>query len=311
MSINVDWDKCTGCGICVGACPTQVFTLRNAGYKEFIENCCRNIKADGSLEIACQECETIKGSSCAFVECIGILNIVDFLALYLRGARKISVKYGNCGECYSKIGNKILSKNVMKLQELSPVFEDLNDLIVEEEYGKTVIVFPKQKPIVRIPEEEKPNPVVDRRGLFAFFTNNIKDTALKSASLMTTQHLEPRTVINFEKFLPQRRHVFLDSIMELGHLTRDEVPTGELFNGIEISPLCVYCGMCVKFCGPKALTMNEERNEIRFNASLCVSCKLCEKACYHNRLSYTDKACLKDFFSEIVLAKQETSAPEK
>lgn len=304
-TIVVDWDKCTGCGICVNVCPTQVYTLRNAGYKSFIDNCCRNIKADGSLEISCQERDVVRGSATASIECIGILNTVDFLALYLRGARKISIKYGDCADCYSKVGDKILAKNIMKLQELSGIFEDLNDLSVEnDQHGTTIIIFSKQMPIKRPAEEEKPNPVVDRRGLFKFFTNNIKDTALKSASLMTVEKLEPRTIISFEKFLTQRRQIFLDSIMELGRLTRNEAATGELFNSIKISNLCVYCGMCVRFCGPKALTMNEKKTEIRFNASLCVSCKLCEKACYNRRLSYNDSVCLKDLFSDVLLVKK-------
>lgn len=304
-TITVDWDKCTGCGICVNVCPTQVYTLRNAGYKSFIDNCCRNIKADGSLEICCKEREAMAGSVTASIECVGILNTVDFLALYLRGARKISIKYGDCGDCYSKNGEKVLGKNIIKLQELGGIFEDLNDLSVENDnHGAKTIIFPKQMPIKRPAEEEKPNPVVDRRGLFTFFTNNIKDTAFKSASLMTVEQLDPKTVISFEKFMPQRRRIFLDSIMELGRLARGETATGELFNSIEISDLCVYCGMCVRFCGPKALSMNEEKTEICFNASLCVSCKLCEKACYHKRLSYNDTAFLKDFFSEVLLVKK-------
>lgn len=307
MTITVDWDKCSGCGICTNVCPNQVYSLRNSGYKDFIDNCCKNIRPDGLLEIGCKEAQTVRGSQVALIECLGILNTVDFLALYLRGARKILLKYGDCGDCPSKNGERILSANILKLQELSGIFEDLNDLHVEKGRGETLITFPKQLPILRPQKEEKPNPVVDRRGLFSFFTNNIKDTALKSASLMAIQKLEPRTVITFEVFTVQRRRVFLDSIMALGRLTSDTAPKGDLFNSIEISPLCVYCGMCVKFCGPKALSMNEEKTKIFFNASKCVSCGLCERACYHERLHYKNSAELKDFFSDVILADKNSN----
>lgn len=303
-TILVDWNKCTGCGICVNVCPSQAYILRHSGYKQIIDNCCRSITADGVLSINCAEADTVRGSNQVAMECIGFINVVDILVLYLRGARKIILRKGDCTECDSKHGDRIIAKEIDLLKELSAIFEDLDGLRIDNNGVEITIEFPHQKPIFRPKEEEKPNPTLDRRGLFSFFTQNIKESAIKSASMMSVEKPEPRTIISFEQYLPQRRKLFLESIMELGHLTSSQAATGRLFNNLQIDDSCVFCGMCAKFCCTGALAINSERSEITFNPSKCTSCMLCEKACYHGKLHYKDSLDLKDFFSNITIAKK-------
>lgn len=304
MTIRVDWNKCTGCGICVNVCPSQAYTLRHGGYKQIIDNCCRSITADGTLTISCSQAEAQLGANQVSMDCIGFINVVDMLALYLRGARRIIIRKGDCSECESKHGDRILSKELDLLKELSGIFQDIENLTVDFKGEKVIIEFPLQKPIYRPKEEEKPNPSLDRRGLFSFFTNNIKESAIKSASMIAVEKPEPRTIISFEQYLPQRRKLFLDSIMELGTLISSEAATGRLFNNIEIDDSCIFCGMCAKFCCTGALVINQDKTEITFNPSKCTSCMLCEKACYHKKLKYKDSLELKDFFSDITVVKR-------
>ena len=306
MTIRVDWNKCTGCGICVNVCPSQAYTLRHGGYKEILDNCCRSITADGVLNIRCSDAEARRGSNEAAMECVGFLNVVDIIILYLKGARKIVLRKGDCAECISKHGDRILAKEIDLLKELAGIFEDLNNLKIDYKGSETIIEFPIQKPIYRPKEKEKPNPVLDRRGLFSFFKENIKETAIKSDSMMSVEKPEPRTIISFEQYLPQRRQLFLDSIMELGNLISSEAATSRLFNDLYIDDSCIFCGMCAKFCCTGALSINKERTEITFNPSKCTSCMLCEKACYHGKLHYKDSLELKDFFSTMTVAKKDT-----
>ena len=92
--------------------------------------------------------------------------------------------------------------------------------------------------------------------------------------------------------------------MQLGNILSLEVATGRLFNSIKIDDDCIFCGMCVKFCNTGALAINDEKSEITFNPSKCVNCKLCEKSCLHNKLHYENTLNIKDFFSDILLAKR-------
>ncbi len=303
-TINLNHQKCTGCGICINVCPTETYYLRHNGYKELIDNCCRAIKSDGVLTVACNQVEDNSISNVAFIECIGIFNIVDLLLLYLKGARKIVFKHGSCTLCDSKKGTDILNKEIDLLKELSNIFEYLDGLIIHHNNTDIIIDYPKSFPIIRPVEKPKENPTVDRRGLFSFFTKNLKDTALKSASIMTPQKLDKKTTISFEQYVPEKRRMFIDVIMQLGNILSLEVATGRLFNSIKIDDDCIFCGMCVKFCNTGALAINDEKSEITFNPSKCVNCKLCEKSCLHNKLHYENTLNIKDFFSDILLAKR-------
>ena len=305
-TITVDWDKCTGCGICVSQCHSQVYKLRHGGYKKFIDNITKNISPKGDLTITCSDNPSYNGRA-AMVNCVGIFNVVDILTLYLRGASKIHIKYGLCSECESKHGYKILEQEIKNLELLSTIFKDLQDIEIVFEMDSVRIIFPIQHEIFKIVEEEKPNPTVNRRGMFSFFKDTLKESLLKSADMVTVETLEPRTQIDFSHEETARRKQFLECIMSLGNIMKEEVETGMLFNNIEIDESCVYCGMCARFCNTGALAINNERTEITFNPSKCISCGLCEKSCYHFKLHYKEKLPLRLFFNDNIIAARDKS----
>lgn len=308
-SIFVDWDKCTGCGICVNKCPSQVFKLRHGGYRKFIENLSRFITSRGDLVLHCSDIPIYNGQL-AVIDCAGIFNVVDFLVLYLHGASKITIKYGLCMECVSKNGKAVLEQEIKILEQLKYIFEDLNHLETIYESDSIRIVFPKQLPIIKPKEEEKPNPTVNRRGMFAFIKNTLQDSILKSVDMVSVEPFEERTKIDFSHQETARRKVFLDCIMQLGKITSLEVETGAIFNNISIEESCIYCGMCARFCNTGALYINDSKTEITFNPSKCISCGLCERACYHNKLHYKEKLNLKEFFSNNILVSRNNKTKE-
>lgn len=305
-TIKVDWDKCTSCGICVSQCPTQVFRLRHGGYRRYIENISKKISKNGSLLLSCGEIGTYSDKA-AVLSCVGILNVIDILVLYLNGASRITVRYGKCSECESLHGKSVLEQEINKLKVLSEVFSDLQDINILNEEGVLKLEFSKSHPVKEFKEEEKPNPSCNRRGMFSFFKSVLKDNLLKSADMLMTDAVEETTNITFTHEITARREIFLDVIMKLGNLLKREVETGALFNDILIDESCVYCGMCARFCNTGALSINDERNEITFNASKCISCGLCEKSCYHDKLHYLPTLDLKNLFTDRVVASRNKS----
>ena len=305
-TITVEWDKCTGCGMCVSQCHSQVYKLRHGGYSKFIDKLTSHINPKGDLVISCSE-NHVYNRNVAVVECAGIFNVVDILVLYLRGASKITIKYGICSECQSKHGYKILEQEIKNLELLSTIFKDLQGIEIVFETDSVRIIFPIQHEIFKIVEEEKPNPTVNRRGMFSFFKDTLKESLLKSADMVTVETLEPRTQIDFSHEETARRKQFLECIMSLGNIMKEEVETGMLFNNIEIDESCVYCGMCARFCNTGALAINEDRTEITFNPSKCISCGMCEKSCFHAKLHYKETLSLRLFFKDNIIASRDKS----
>jgi len=43
--------------------------------------------------------------------------------------------------------------------------------------------------------------------------------------------------------------------------------------------LCIHCGACAGVCFPKALTIDTETWELKFNREKCTLCEFCLKAC--------------------------------
>ena len=71
--------------------------------------------------------------------------------------------------------------------------------------------------------EEKPNPTVNRRGMFSFFKNTLQESILKSADMFTVEKLEDRTKVEFTHEETARRKQFLECIMSLGNILKEEV----------------------------------------------------------------------------------------
>ena len=305
-TITVEWETCTGCGMCVSQCHSQVYKLRHGGYSKFIDKLTSHISPKGELVISCSE-NHVYNRNVAVVECAGIFNVVDILVLYLRGASKITIKYGICSECQSKHGSKVLEQEIKHLQLLSTIFSDLKDMEIIFESDSVRLIFPIQHEVYEIIEEEKPNPTVNRRGMFSFFKETLRESLLKSADMVTVETLEPRTQIDFTHEETARRKQFLECIMSLGNIMKEEVETGMLFNNIEIDESCVYCGMCARFCNTGALAINEDRTEITFNPSKCISCGMCEKSCFHAKLHYKETLSLRLFFKDNIIASRDKS----
>ena len=308
MTIKIDRDKCTDCGICVNVCPTDSYRFLINTHKDRISNLIKNIRKNGSLDVYCSM--RLESDDNVFVNCHGILEMTDILILYLSGASKITFRYDDCEECAIKNGYKILSESIKNLELLTTMFSYLTGTEIIKKTSEIVIQFPKQFDIVEIKEEVKVEEVVDRRGMFSFYKNRTVDSAKSVAVYLIPAEEPDRVLVSFETYQPNSRARFLDTIMKLGDLLIDSVPTGRYFNMIEINSDCVYCGVCAKFCPTGALSIDEDRTELRFNPSKCVSCYLCQPACYHNKLHYEAELNLELFFDNIILISKDDSIDE-
>jgi len=338
--ISVEWEKCTYCGICVNICPTGVYGVREMSYASFLDTYLQKLTDKDVLKLSCKESTKqneediieqvplsredilaartarlrsgITGAlhlpdreKAALIECIGILGVPDILYLYTRGAKEIHLEFPKCEKCHNLHGRGIFEDELDELEKLAGYFENLNGIQITRTESEIKIIFPIQfeKKIVTKNEEKSAarTQQVTRRGMFDLLRKNAADTALRSASLLTPQEIPNRTIFSDVKEVPVKRKIFLDSIINLGKLLKEDISVDPYFFSMEINnEKCTFCKICTRFCPTGALCVSEDGKQIQFTAAYCTSCGMCKISCYQKYIKIHKNAHLKDFFSAIV-----------
>ena len=310
-SISIKWDECSYCGICINICPTGVYGVRELGYEGFLKSYLKGIDDRGILTLSCRESvknEDTKSSAenADLVECLGIFGLADFLWFYVNGAKEIVFIFPDCDTCVNMYGKSILTDELAELIKLSAYFEHLEGTEIKEEDKHIRIIFPKSfertKPLQKMDEIKAES--VTRRGMFELLGRNAKDTALRSAVLLTPQEIPKRTPFRTEKILPVKRRIFLDGLTNCGKILKEETSAGPYFFAIDIAPGCNLCRVCVRFCPTEAIKMSEDEKEILFTPAYCLSCGMCLISCYHKYISRKKTVNIRELFKEEIKASK-------
>jgi ferredoxin len=279
-NIQVDWTKCTYCGICINICPTGTFGVREKSYTGFLNTYVDKITEQGLLKLACKKIDKddIKkdGEPPVLMECLGMVGLTDILYFYTHGAKQIQLNFPDCADCVNKYGKDIVMDEVDELKRLVDYFEYLQGTEILINDTRITLKFPQkyEKPATEAEQKKVANEqeVVSRRAMFQLLRKNATDTALRSAALLTPQNLPDKTPFRKDKILPVKRRIFIDSLVALGKLLKTEMPVGAYFYNQSIARNCKYCKICVRFCHSGALAANAAEGDscanITFNASL-------------------------------------------
>jgi Fe-S-cluster-containing dehydrogenase component len=133
-------------------------------------------------------------------------------------------------------------------------------------------------------EETAPRPrkEISRRGLFrraGELSKSGAETLLKNAPLLSTEELELEGV-SFRKLLHRQ-------MKESEGTFRWEIPA--LREG------CTGCGVCVKSCPTRALSLREEGKMLVLESWKCVGCKSCAIACPQRKINGMERVRIRDF----------------
>ena len=322
--ITVEWDKCSYCGICVNICPTGVYGIREMSYASFLDAYLLKLSDKGVLKLSCKEISNQEDKTpkplalaqkapdvdkAALVECLGIFGLPDILYLYTNGANIVNFEFPKCEKCPNRYGRAIFEEELDELEKLTEYFENLKGTQITRAEDGIKIVFPKQfeRKVISKKEEKaaKNAEPVTRRGMFDLMRKNAMDTALRSATLLTPQEIPSRTLLSDTKEVPAKRRIFLDSLINLGKLLKDTIPTGPYFYSVEIdNGQCAFCKVCTRFCSTGALSVSDDGKQILFTAAHCVSCGMCKISCYRQYIKQNKTVPLRDLFSAITICSK-------
>jgi ferredoxin len=301
--IEIDWDKCTYCGICINICPTEVFAMREMSRSAFLDTYLQ--KADkGVLKLSCKEAAEFEG---AVFECLGMLGVSEILYFYIHSCKEIIVSFNDCTKCLNKFGAEILKEELSELTMMGSHFEHLKDMQIIFSENRINITFTRSFPAKEFESKSsKKDEPVTRRGMFQLFGRNIADNAVRSAALLSPQEIPSRTPVRLTKEVPSRRELFLDAISSMGKITEPVIQISPYFFSQNIdTEKCTFCMICTRFCPTGALHCGEGgKDKILFTAAECTVCGMCLVSCYHKCIKPSKTINLRELFDETLKAEK-------
>lgn len=276
-------EGCTGCGICIAACPVGVFELRQGSERELLTEMPSLLKEGRVIVIACRENKEGKKAS-LIVPCIYGLTEAFLLGTLALGAESLYLAKGPCSGCLYSRGQPVFERtwaNSLNLLALFSIPDNRLHLVKEGEIPEP---FPggQGRPRETI--------VVSRRDFMA----SVKRQSIKALLSFFSDLGEGVKETEFpgKPRLPMRRHLLLKYCRDLPIKMDLMVPAeGAPLISLTGDPeKCDASGACVRLCPTGALKegRKEGRFFLRFRPAWCTNCGLCLDVCYPKALIAAD-----------------------
>lgn len=279
----IDWEVCTGCGMCAAVCPTAALEARGPSNDELTVQIQRVIRDQDWVAIACPQAqERVEGSApCITVRCLGRLDESLLVGAAAHGAQAVWLVDGACQDCPQAAGRALAETVVARANALLEAFEVsaraafLHDLPVGSGEGE----------VGRGSAEG-----VSRRGLFKALARETARVGETRAETMRGDQGEQEAPAgaggDLPQELPSSRLLLLAALKRLGApvVTALDHRASGAFAQFQLGEGCTGCQMCAFFCPTGALTRVVEDNRVglAFRTSHCVNCGLCRDICYRD-----------------------------
>jgi ferredoxin len=275
---------CSECGLCLIACPTEVFE----SYPDTDELLLRQARAvldpgQKPLIVRCHEARPPDDDSLA-VECLGSMSENTLVGAALLGFQKLILVTGSCAHCSMSQGSDLLESS-MRISDSLVRRLGLSNFSVE-----------------RVERPKTGASCMGRRQIFSTIGNRFR-TSLGAAAIDCGPSVsgEESPHRPFEGRLRRRAlllglladaswgdpaPVSYEATLPWGMLTIDEGS-------------CTACGICVSVCPTSAITQATDggRYALSFAPSECINCRLCDEACPEAAIEFEDEIELAEIFT--------------
>ena len=284
-------DSCTGCGLCVQACPTEVFENELCPDEYLLDQAIPHLdirRASGEprrLSIRCERAENpVTGA--VRVGCLGTVGENVLFGAVLAGFEEVTLIRGHCERCHLKPAEELVRRTVGRAMTLArgAGLGGASFSTVLREKGK------------RAP--------VGRRRIFANLVDRVK-TGARTISLdggrVSRGRVPQGPGLNRDDGAggsPAR--TFLQTLLRgkswegVGPVAFDsESPWARL---IVHEDGCTACGACVAVCPTGAIELVKagEDRVLFFKPSACTNCSLCRESCSEEVIGFSDEIRITD-----------------
>ena len=290
-------DACTGCGLCVRACPTEVFESELCADERLLDQAISHLdrgttRGDRtSLSIRCERAEkSITGS--LRVSCLGTVGENVLFGAALAGYDDVTLIRGNCAQCHLMPAEELVRRSVRRAGALAR----------GAGLGDVSFSTMEREKVTRAP--------VGRREMFADVVDRVRSGARAVSPGGGGSFLEK--IRNDPRFIRDDGAGGSPTRRVLRTLLRSESWEGTcpvVFD--RESPWarvsvdedgCTACGTCVSVCPTDAIEMTEEGENrvLLFKPSACANCSLCREACIEEVLDYEEVIWIADILQDEV-----------
>ncbi len=263
-SLEIDYSRCSGCGICVNLCPTGVFELKDLPYESLLVP----VRESSQVKFTCsslpQENDGIR------VPCLGYLDATVLTGAIADGSQAVQLNITGCKECRRALGLRAAVKSLRQANRILALFG----------IPRKISASAGEPGSARNPGN---GGLYSRREFFSYLRGKTRSRVAAAIDRAESdREAVARTKVTLEPRLPKKRVLLLEHIKKLGQPVAARVRAGELpFAVMEIGDRCNGCGICVTFCPTGALRASDQgdRQVIDFGLRDCLDCGLCGDVC--------------------------------
>ncbi len=288
-------DLCSGCGLCVRACPTEVFEseLYPDGY--FLNRVTSLLDSDEitgdekKLSIYCRRAES-PSAGAVRVPCLGAVGENVLFGAVLAGFEEVILIRGSCERCHLKPAEHLMRSSIRRARALA----------TGAGMGEVSLTMVERK-------KERYTPA-GRRKMLVGIANRVRASARTIASEKGTNERERLPIepgLNRDSGAggsPQRtvlRRLVRGRRWEAVQPVRydRELPWARMHVDED---RCTACGTCAAVCPRDAIRVEwkGESTILSFKPSACTNCSLCRDACAEDAIGFEAEVWIADILQE-------------
>lgn len=304
-SLEVDPQKCLGCGACAVVCPTgaldfaQPRSALRAALRAAAKAGRHAAGTDGivAATVACTQGDLSAGQGTGIrVDCLGSIAAGDLLLARAMGAETVHLVDGDCDGCRLEAAVSELPDVITAAGRVAPmtVTRVTSPGRPDESAGHTGDSRGPnagRQEVLRKPPSgaRSAGPVLSRRQFLLFF-------GLRSAKLVETSVKKPDhsvKALHAQKEPPVTHRLLRETLAMVAPGHKDNVPDGNVPDDagtdaalliqqlhlarVAVGSGCDGCGLCVRYCPHGAL--RNAGGGIVADPALCTACGLCVEVC--------------------------------
>jgi len=253
--IAIKGSACTGCMLCVSACPSGSFDVKGMDFQSLIGRLRKTGRSVPVPVLGCTARTELKAHE--RTSCLGFLSEEHIIALSVFLEKGLRINLAGCADCRNGFIVDILRKRIERAAEKTSLRVSDNIILVEDAASLNYQDLS-----------------YDRRGFFSTLKNM---AFLQAADAFGGDDSNGNTQAYSAKKTPLRRELLNRALGAMSGGDRMGLLNAYYYT-LFLEDNCNNCFACVGICPTGALKV-EFGAGLAFNASLCSGCGLCETFC--------------------------------